>query len=97
MTRLISLAVFTHFSITNCFYSCRNWINKCIKTNQTDHMTPNDDPDYQDELQSSSSKTSNDVVSSSFYLGSLNRLQEVIRKTLIYFFSHSVILENNSF
>ena len=73
--KIKSLAVFTHFSITSCFHSCRNWTNKCIKTNQTDHMTSNDDPDYQDELQPSSSKTSNDAVSSSFYLGSLNRLQ----------------------
>ena len=38
-------------------------------------MASNDDPEYQDELQPSSSKTSNDAVSSSFYLGSLNRLQ----------------------
>ena len=38
-------------------------------------MASNDDPDYRDELQPSSSETSNDVVSSSFYFGSLNRLQ----------------------
>ena len=45
------------------------------KTNQTDHMASNDNPDYQNQLQPSSSKTSNDAVSSSFYRGSLNRLQ----------------------
>ena len=73
--KIKSLAVFTHFSITSCFCSCRNWTNKCIKTNQTDHMASNDDPDYQDKSQPSSSKTSNDAVSSSFYLGSFNRLQ----------------------
>ena len=46
-----------------------------MKTNQTDHVECNDDPDYQDTLQPSSSKTSNDAVSLSFYLGLLNRLQ----------------------
>ena len=60
--KIKSLAVFTHFSITICFYSCRNWTNKCIKTNQTDHVAFNADPDSQDELQPSSSKASNDAV-----------------------------------
>ena len=60
--KIKSLAVFTHFSITICFYSCRNWTNKCIKTNQTDHVAFNADPDSQDELQTSSSKASNDAV-----------------------------------
>ena len=38
-------------------------------------MASNNDPDNQDELQPSSLKTSNDAVSSSIYLGLLNRLQ----------------------
>ena len=49
--KIKSLAVFTHFSITCSFYSCRNWTNKCIKTDQSNHMSSNDDPDHQDELQ----------------------------------------------
>ena len=43
---------------------CRNLTNKIIKTSQTGDMASNDDPDYQEEVNPSSSKTStNDAVS----------------------------------